>query len=240
LLIFRSCIFHIFLVIYTCTLSCIFLLLFPFKKNGIQYYLAKSWSRHQLLALKYICNLTFCVINNSKQSDLKHTKVVAIANHQSTWETIALLSIFDKKISYVFKRELLWLPFFGWAISMLEMIKINRANKKEAMTSIITQGQALLNKGVWVVIFPQGTRVPVGKKSKFMAGGARLAHSCGAHILPLAHNAGTYWAKNNFIIYPGVITVSLGDLIDSTDKSSLEIHELATNWITHEMQRIHA
>ncbi len=162
---------------------------------------------------------------------------VIMCKHQSTWETLALQVIFPPQV-WVMKRELLKVPFFGWGLAMLEPIAIDRKARGKARQQLIDQGTERLKNGRWVVIFPEGTRIPPGKKGRYALGGASLAASSGYPVVPMAHNAGEFWSRRKFIKQPGTIQVRIGPLIDSKDKSVEEINAEAEAWIEGQMQQI--
>ena len=162
---------------------------------------------------------------------------VVLSKHQSAWETIGLQAIFPPLV-FVLKRSLLLIPFLGWAFAAVKMISIDRSAGKNALKQVEKQGRDRLKAGYWVVIFPEGTRIAPGERRRFKTGGAHLAVSVGAPVVPVAHNAGEFWAKNAFVKKPGVITVSIGPAIDTQGKTSEEVTTLAEQWIETEMRRL--
>jgi 1-acyl-sn-glycerol-3-phosphate acyltransferase len=165
-------------------------------------------------------------------------QVIVLSKHQSAWETIAFLAILPKQLCYVFKRELLFVPFFGWALGMLRMIHIDRSKSSAASNSIAKQGKERLAQGCWIIIHPEGTRAPVGKNIPYRKGGARLAVATNALVIPIAHNAGTVWPRNSFLKYPGTVTVSIGPVIPTEGRTSDEVHQEMEKWIETEMRVI--
>lgn len=139
---------------------------------------------------------------------------------------------------WVLKRELLWIPFFGWGLAVLNPIAINRKAGRHAMHQVVEQGTQRLNAGRWVVVFPEGTRVPPGTRGRYRAGGALLATESGYPVVPVAHNAGEYWAKGQFLKRPGTIRVVVGPLIQSRGRKPEEILAEAQDWIESTMARI--
>ena len=162
---------------------------------------------------------------------------VILSKHQSAWETVALQAIFPPLV-FVLKKSLMRIPFLGWAFIAVKMISIDRQAGKDALRQVIDQGCERLKAGYWVVIFPEGTRIAPGQTRRFKSGGAHLAVSAGVLAVPVAHNAGEFWARNAFVKKPGVITVSIGPPIDPAGKSADEITMLAEQWIEAEMRRI--
>lgn len=159
---------------------------------------------------------------------------IYLAKHQSAWETIAL-QIWTPPAVFVLKRELLYIPFFGWALWGLRMIWIDRSAGKSALEKIVTQGKKRLGEGLSIIIFPEGTRVAPGKMGRFKAGGAHLAARTGAPVIPVAHNAGELWPRNAFIKRPGKITVRFGPAIDPTGLGEAELNQRVETWIRDAM-----
>jgi 1-acyl-sn-glycerol-3-phosphate acyltransferase len=162
---------------------------------------------------------------------------VVMAKHQSAWETVALQELFKPGV-FVLKRELLLIPFFGWGLAAIRMISIDRKAGKEALRHIVEQGKDRLAQGIWVIIFPEGTRMSPGEHKPFQIGGAFMAAKAGATVVPVAHNAGELWAKNAFIKKPGTITVSIGPAIETAGLSVQEVNRLAESWIEAEMRKL--
>ncbi len=228
----RSVIFFSFQVLSLFIFAPLVLLSFPFSYR-VRYGIASYWAKLLIKALKVICKLDFEV------SGAEHIKGngIIFCKHQSAWETFALQVIFPEQC-WVLKRELLWIPLFGWALALTQPIAIDRSKKSRAFKQLLKQGLERLNSGRWVVIFPEGTRTAPGEKRKYMTGGAMLAKKSGYPIIPVAHNAGEYWRKNAFIKYPGTIQVRIGEMINSQDLSTRELNEQAEHWIEGQMRII--
>lgn len=193
-----------------------------------------GWAHFVVWWLKLTCNLEYRVIGRENIPD--HPCVV-LAKHQSAWETIAFQTIFPPQI-WVLKRELLWLPFFGWALAALSAIAIDRSAGREALKQLVSQGKNRLKRGLWVVIFPEGTRISPGERGKYHIGGAWLATHTNATVLPVAHNAGEFWRKNSLLKRPGIITVSIGTPINATGMKTDELNKQVEAWIEAEMPRL--
>jgi 1-acyl-sn-glycerol-3-phosphate acyltransferase len=181
--------------------------------------------------LKLTCGLSFRVIG---QENIPNHSCIVLSKHQSAWETIAFQTIFPPQI-WVMKRSLLWIPFLGWAFAALKAIAIDRAAGREALKQMVDQGMDRLTKGLWVVIFPEGTRIAPGKRGKYHIGGAWLATHTQATVVPVAHNAGEFWRKNSFLKTPGVITVSIGKPIPSAGLKPDALNQMVEEWIESEM-----
>jgi len=214
-----------------CSTLLLFTALFPFRTR---WKLLQIWVEFILWWLKVTCKLTHEVRGSEH---ITSTAGIVFAKHQSTWETIALQQIFPMQV-WVAKRELMWLPFFGWGLAIMKCIHIKRGTGKAAVTQLVTQGRARLGEGTWVVIFPEGTRIPAGQRGRYRIGGAVLAEQSGYTIIPVAHNAGEYWPRRSFIKRPGVIQVRIGAPIDPAGKSAQQILVEASSWIEDRMAEI--
>ncbi len=163
--------------------------------------------------------------------------VVILAKHQSAWETIVLQTIFSDTI-FVWKKELKWVPFFGWALAVIPSICINRSTGKDALKQLVEQGKLRLEQGYSVIVFPEGTRVAPGHHRRYKAGGAYLAVAGGAPVVPVALNSGEVWGRNAFLKRPGIVTLSIGPAIDPAGLNAEEVNNRAEKWIETEMRRI--
>jgi 1-acyl-sn-glycerol-3-phosphate acyltransferase len=169
---------------------------------------------------------------------LPNGPAVLLSKHQSTWETFFYISYMPKELCFVFKRELLWVPFFGWGIGLLKMIHIDRSQGRDAFESVVQQGQRKLDEGRWIIMFPEGTRIPRGRRGKYKSGGSRLAIRTAAPVIPMAVNSAACWPKRPWIKRPGLITVSIGPPIASDGLSPEQLSTAVEHWIEAEMRRI--
>jgi 1-acyl-sn-glycerol-3-phosphate acyltransferase len=167
----------------------------------------------------------------------KDRVAVILSKHQSTWETFYLPTLFNQA-AIILKKELLWVPFFGWGLGITDPIAINRNDPKSAMDQIIQQGKKCLDTGRFILVFPEGTRIPPGKVGKYRLGGARLATATGYPVIPVAHNAGKHWKKRGFYKIPGTIQVIIGPLIETKDRTAEEVLNQAKNWIEDKMKNL--
>ena len=163
---------------------------------------------------------------------------VLLVKHQSTYETFLMPVIMPRDLAYVFKKELLYVPFFGWAIGRLDMIHIDRSLRKQAFHKVAEQGKALLDRGIWVIMFPEGTRIARGEAGQYKSGGTRLAVDAGVPVVPIAVNSGVCWPRKAFIKHPGVVTVSIGAPIESQGRQPDELMDEVEHWIESEMRRL--
>jgi 1-acyl-sn-glycerol-3-phosphate acyltransferase len=160
---------------------------------------------------------------------------VILAKHQSAWETMAFQLIFPPQV-HVLKRELLWIPFFGWGLALMSPIAIDRRRGVAALRNIARRGRERLSQGFWVIVFPEGTRVAPGGRRPYQLGGAWLAADSGAPVVPVAHNAGLFWPRNAFLKRPGTITVRIGPAIESAQRDAQTINRLAEQWIEEQQK----
>lgn len=223
----RSLLFSIGMILITVTYaipSCLTYVL-PYRPR---YRFINVWHRSVLWWLQVTCGIRYEVegIENIPRDRVG----IIFSKHESTWETLALTKIFPPQ-AWVLKRELLWIPFFGWALAVLEPIAIDRKAWRKALNQIIDQGIPKLNAGRWIVVFPEGTRVAPGETKKFGVGGALLAAKSGYPVIPVAHNAGEFWPKHGFLKKPGTIRVVIGKPIETVGRKATEINEEAEQWI---------
>ncbi len=229
----RSVIFLLGMTVSTVIIAPIMVLAFPLEFK-FRYKVAQTWVAFNLWLIKIVCGLDYEV---EGRENIPEQNGIIFCKHQSAWETIALQAIFPEQV-FILKRELLWLPFFGWAMATCDPIAIDRKAGKTALRQVVNQGIERLKSGRWIVIFPEGTRVAPGEKRKYGAGGSILAHKSEAPVIPVAHNAGEFWGKYSFLKYPGTIQVRIGPPILTTNLSSQEINERAQNWIEEQMVQI--
>lgn len=173
------------------------------------------------------------------EADVPRDPCIILAKHQSSWETFMLPALLPPQVQ-VIKRELVQVPVFGWYLSMMGPITLDRQQRTAALKQLINQGSARLASGFHVLIFPEGSRVPAGARKEFSKGGAMLATRSHAKVLPVAHNAGEVWPNHHWIRYPGTITVVVGPVLDSKDLPTKELHRQSEEWINQTVDRISA
>lgn len=200
-----------------------------------RYKIAGYWIDFILWMLKIACGIRHEIegLENIEGIDA----AVVLSKHQSAWETIALRKILPPQTALL-KESLLWLPIWGWALATLKPIAIDRSNQREALRRLIDKGTSYLKQGLWIVVFPEGTRTAPGERKKFNAGGAMLAQKSGYPAIPIALNAGELWPRYSFLKYPGVITVKIGPPIDTKNRKASEINAEAETWIEQTMNEI--
>ncbi len=233
-LIIRSSLFSLLMLMATIFYSFICVAAFPFPFR-YRYKLITAYTSAMLWLLKIICHVNYKI--DGLENIPKNRSGIVLSKHQSTWETFFLQGLFYQS-AIILKRELLWVPFFGWGLAIIDPIAINRSNTSNAMSQIITKGRKCLEAGRWILVFPEGTRIPFGEVGKYRVGGARLATATGYPVIPVAHNAGLFWPKRSFIKTPGTIHIVIGPLIETKDRSAEEVLSEAKNWIESTMKKL--
>ena len=230
----RSLLFFLGMLILSPLFSILVVLMSPFSSSIACSRMASYWAYCSLFWLKLTCNLGFEV--RGRENIPNHPSII-LCKHQSAWETIALQTIFPPQI-WVLKRELLYIPIIGWAWWAMATIPIDRSAGREALKQLVAQGKDRLAKGLWVVIFPEGTRIAPGQRSKYHIGGAWLATHTQTTVVPVAHNAGLFWRKNAFIKTPGIITVSIGKPIETAGLKADALNQQVEDWIEVEQLKL--
>ena len=169
-------------------------------------------------------------------SDMR--RVILCPKHQSTWETFFFPSMTSHPLAYVFKKELLRIPFFGWSIGALNMIHIDRSKGKQAWARVAEQGRVLMDQGKWMIMFPEGTRTERGTRGDYKVGATRLAVATGACVIPIAVTSGRCWPRRSFSFIPGVIDVSIGQPVSAEGREPGELMDEIERWIEAEMHRL--
>jgi 1-acyl-sn-glycerol-3-phosphate acyltransferase len=199
-----------------------------------QFGIARSWARLQFWLLGKVCGLTFTVEGRERIPAGNH---IVMSNHTSAWETIAQFLIFPPQV-WVLKRELLWIPLIGWGLKLLRPISINRGAGHRAVNQVIEQGKERLADGLWIIIFPEGTRVVAGEKRKYGVSGAVLATETGKFVVPLSHNASDFWVRRGIVKKAGTIRVVIGEPIPAAGKDARELNDEVRRAIEAGMARI--
>jgi 1-acyl-sn-glycerol-3-phosphate acyltransferase len=211
---------------------CLFFAPLPYNKR---YFMTGLWNRFVINTLRVVCGVRYQI---KGIENLPDAPAVVLSKHQSAWETIFLYYALPRPLVYVFKKELLYVPFFGWGLGLLRMIPIDRSKSKDAFAQVVEHGKQRLASGKWIIMFPEGTRSYVGKQGKYKSGGARLAIETNTIVVPIALNAGECWPKNSFIKKPGLITVSIGKPISPQGCTPNTLMQHVEKWIESEMRVI--
>jgi 1-acyl-sn-glycerol-3-phosphate acyltransferase len=222
----RSALFALALILVTPPYAIIALLSFPLPRMA-RYRLISAWSRLVVWLAWLLCGIRWKI---EGRKHLPDEPAVILSQHQSAWETLAFQEIFPPQVQ-VLKRELLWIPFFGWGLAMMSPIAIDRTRGTAAMRELARKGRQRLAQGFWVVVFPEGTRVPPGEKRAYHQGGAWLAVNCGVPVVPVAHNAGKLWPRNAFLKRAGTVTVRIGPPIGTGGRQPKEVMAEVKSWI---------
>jgi 1-acyl-sn-glycerol-3-phosphate acyltransferase len=226
----RSLIFLLVKALMTIPFSLITLMTFPLPPLA-RYRVIAQWSAIVNWLSRVVVGITYRV---EGIENLPAEPAVILSKHQSAWETIVFQQIFPP-LSFVLKKNLLYIPFFGWGLALFSPIAIDRGAGREALKQIETQGRERLKTGFWVLIFPEGTRVEPGDAGRFQVGGAWLAVKAGVPVVPVAHNAGRFWPKNGFLKYPGEIVVRIGKPIPTSGRKAAQVLAETENWIQDAM-----
>ena len=232
----RSLIFSLSMMIVTVIQSVFCFLCSPFPLR-YRYALIANYNRMIIWLLKAICGVKYKI--EGLENIPKDYNGIILSKHQSTWETLLLPTIFYQP-AIILKKELFWVPFFGWGLATIDPIAIDRKNKASAMEQIIQKGKKCLAEKRWILVFPEGTRIPVGKVGKYHLGGARLAVATERAIIPVAHDAGRYWPRRKFIKQPGTVHMVIGELLETKDRKPEEVMEQVKDWIENTVLRIEA
>jgi len=210
-----------------------------FVRGDPIYWLCVGWLNLAIAGARVICGVKHRIVgaDHLAQAD-KAGPVVVLPKHQSTWETFAFPGLLPHPLAYVFKRELLYIPFFGWAMARMDMIHIDRSKRAEAWNRVAEQGRKVMANGHWVIMFPEGTRAARGGQGTYKNGGTRLAVTTGASVLPIAVTSAKCWPRKSFLLRPGVVDVSIGPLISSAGRQADELMREVEAWIEAEMRRL--
>lgn len=209
-----------------------------FLSEPVRYRIGEAWCSLMVYALKWLCGVKWRVHGIENLPSEKNARIVVLSKHQSAWETFALNGILQRNLVYVFKKELLNIPFFGWAIGSVDMIHIDRSARMEAMNKVAEQGSCLIDQGRWVIMFPEGTRTPRGQTVPYKSGGARIALMTKADIVPVALSSGKCWPKGTLLKKPGMIDVVIGPVITSEGKTHHQLITEVQTWIEAQMRLI--
>ncbi len=210
----------------------------PFLNSTQIYWMCARWLKLAVDGGTVILGIRNHVIGYENLPVGSTAPAVLLVKHQSTWETFSMPALMPHPLAYVFKRELLYVPFFGWAMGRLDMIHIDRSKRAQAFHKVVEQGQRLLDQGTWVIMFPEGTRIERGQKGQYKSGGTRLAIATGAPVIPIAVTSAKCWPRKALIKRPGTVEFSIGKPIPSVGREPDELMREVENWIETEMRRL--
>ncbi len=233
MLLLRSLVFqfYFFASVSIASMSIFFMWPFPFAVRSA---IAKYWGKSMLWVGRIVCGLDYTI---EGEENIPAVPSVIMIKHTTVFETYAQLAIFPPQ-TWVVKRELQWIPMFGWGLAAMRPIAINRGAGHQAITQVIEQGRDRLARGIWITIFPEGTRMPAGQTRKYGVSGAALAKEVQCPILPVAHNAGDLWPRRGLRKKPGTICFCIGPPIDPGQRSPKEINRVVQDWIESKMKEI--
>lgn len=209
-----------------------------FVRGDPLYWIAVFWLRLSIIGARYILGIQVRVSGREHLPQGDTSAAILLVKHQSTFETFLMPTLMPHPLAYVFKKELLYVPFFGWAMGRLDMIHIDRSQRTEAFAKVVAQGKRLLARGVWIIMFPEGTRIARGQVGTYKTGGTRLAVETGAPVIPIAVSSAKCWPRKAFIKRPGLVDVSIGAPIASVGREPAELMREVETWIEAEMRRL--
>jgi 1-acyl-sn-glycerol-3-phosphate acyltransferase len=210
----------------------------PFLNSTQIYWMCAGWLRLAVRSGEIMLGIRNQVIGYENLPVGSTAPAVLLVKHQSTWETFCMPTLMPHPLAYVFKKELLYVPFFGWAMAKMDMIHIDRSKRAQAFNKVVSQGQRLLDQGTWVIMFPEGTRIERGQKGQYKNGGTRLAVATGAPVIPIAVTSAKCWPRKALIKKPGVVEFSIGKPIPSAGREPDELMREVEAWIEAEMRRL--
>ena len=236
----RSALFVAWLIVSVIPWATAVVLAAPFLSSTRVYWMCAGWLSLATESARVICGVRYRVqgMENVPTAADGQAAVLLAPKHQSTWETFAFPAIMPHPLAYVFKRELLWIPFFGWAMARMDMIHIDRSKRTEAWNKVAAQGKRIMGNGGWVIMFPEGTRAPRGGQGKYKSGAARLAIDTGTPIVPIAVSSAKCWPRKSFLLTPGLVDVSIGPPIAVVGRQPDELTRQVEAWIEAEMRRL--
>ncbi len=236
----RSVLYLVWLFVTVVPWSLVVVLMAPLVKSRTLYRVCAAWLKTGILGAKWICGVHWRVqgLENLPTAEDEKAAVILVPKHQSTWETFAFPALMPHPLAYVFKRELIYIPFFGWAISRLDMVHIDRGRRSEAWRKVAEQGTRIMAQGNWMIMFPEGTRMARGEKGEYKSGASRLAVSSGVPLVPIAVTSAKCWPRKSFLLRPGVIDISIGRPIAPQGRRPDDLMREVETWIEAEMHRL--
>lgn len=235
----RSLLFLLWLTVTVVPVGVAVLVASIFVRGDPLYWMCVFWLRLAIWGARHICGVQYRVqgMEHLPSAD-RLAPVILLSKHQSTWETFAYPTLMAHPLCYVFKRELLYVPFFGWAMGRLDMIHIDRSKRAEAWNKVAEQGRKLMARGHWVIMFPEGTRIERGSQGTYKTGGTRLAVATGTPVVPIAATSARCWPRRSFVLRPGVIDISIGRPISPAGREPDDLMREVETWIEAEMRRL--
>lgn len=236
----RSAVFLLWLIVTVIPWSLVAVLASAFTRGAPLYWLCAGWLKVAILGAKWICGVHWRVqgMEHVPTAADGTASVILVPKHQSTWETFAFPALMPHPLAYVFKRELLYIPFFGWAIGRLDMVHINRGRGSDAWRKVVEQGTRIMAQGTWMIMFPEGTRTPRGSQGEYKSGASRLAVTTKTPLVPIAVTSARCWPRKSFLLRPGTIDISIGRPIHPQGRRPDDLMREVEAWIESEMRRL--
>jgi len=236
----RSAVFLLWLIVTVIPWSLVAVLASVFTRGAPLYWLCAGWLKVAILGAQWICGVHWRVqgMENVPTAADGTASVILVPKHQSTWETFAFPALMPHPLAYVFKRELLYIPFFGWAIGRLDMVHINRGRGSDAWRKVVEQGTRIMAQGTWMIMFPEGTRTPRGSQGEYKTGASRLAVTTKTPLVPIAVTSARCWPRKSFLLRPGTIDISIGQPINPQGRRPDDLMREIEAWIESEMRRL--
>ena len=234
----RSILHLLFMVVTVIPWALMVLVASLFVSSTRLYWLCVGWLRLAVESGQWMLGIQNRVTGLENLPKGESDAAILLVKHQSTWETFSMPVLMPHPLAYVFKRELLYVPFFGWAMGRLDMVHIDRSKRAQAFNKVVEQGQRLLDQGTWIIMFPEGTRIPRGQQGVYKTGGTRLAVQTGAPVVPVAVTSAKCWPRKAWLKRPGVVDISIGPLIPSQGRTPEELMQEVEAWIEAEMRRL--
>jgi 1-acyl-sn-glycerol-3-phosphate acyltransferase len=236
----RSALYVLFLAVTVVPWALAVLLTSIFVRGDTIYWMCAGWLKVAIWGTRVICGIRHRItgMEHLPTAADAQASVLLTPKHQSTWETFAFPALMPHPLAYVFKRELLYIPFFGWAMARMDMIHIDRSKRAEAWNRVAEQGRKLMARGHWVIMFPEGTRTPRGGQGVYKSGATRLAVATGTPVVPIAVTSARCWPRKSFLLRPGVVDISIGKPIPVAGREADELMREVEAWIEAEMRRL--
>jgi 1-acyl-sn-glycerol-3-phosphate acyltransferase len=229
-----SLLFTLFLFLWTFVYAIFFVIVCALLPFPARFKIVRGWSSVLLKVLSWTCRLDYTVEGVENLPAGNH---IAMWKHSSSWETIAMSLVFPQQV-WVLKRELTWIPVVGWAVMQMHSIAIDRKGGKSAVTQVVEQGKARMAEGSWVMVYPEGTRMPPGHTRRYGVSGALLAAECDKLLVPVAHDSAYFWPRRGLLKRPGTIRVVIGPPIQAKGRDVREVNEEVQAWIEATVRRL--
>lgn len=203
--------------------------------HRIRYFFAvRCWAVANLWLLRVICGVGWEVRGARRLPDKPS---VVLMKHSSAFDIIVQAVLFPRQI-WLLKRELLWVPLFGWALAAIGCVGVDRARGGRAIRSVVRACKGRVEQGLWVMVFPEGTRMAPGETGNYAPGGAMIAGAARCPVVPVAHNASDYWPRRSALKKPGTISIVIGPPLDSRSLAARELTRKAKTWIEEEVRML--